>query len=1054
MSVHVRLLGGFEVVVDSDEAPAKWRLQKAKTLIKLLALAPGRRKHRDMLVDALWPDLDREAALNNFHQALHAARKMIGASRLVARDQVVILGPDGDVDVDVEAFVSAATTALRTTAVADLAAARELWTGRLLPEDEYEDWAADDRRRLDELHVELLLGLATALLDAGQPAEALDPLDELQTFAPLDERACRLRLAALAGRGRRRDAEAAYVRLRDLLEEELGVAPEPATTAAYRRLFGPTRPAMQAPNNLSASATNFVGRRRDLRELARGFERSRLTTLTGPGGSGKTRLAIEYARDRAASADQKDGVWFIELADVSQTEEVASAIATVLGLTLTESPWLPALARQLADRHLLLVLDNCEHLLDAVGALVSGLLAGTRELTILTTSREPLGLPGELIWRVASLELPEEAAAPDLAGFADVESVQLFVERARDVMPTFRLDESTAPAIGRICRRLDGMPLALELAAARVAHLSVAEIADRLGDAMSLLAGRRGVHIDRQQTLEATLAWSHGLLTDDERVAFRRLSVFAGGFDLDSAGALIAEGDAVSVLSRLVDKSLVVADTAAQSARYRLLEVVRQYAAARLAESGESADCAERHRRWFAEQAVARDPDLQGAVVGEPASWFDVEQDNLRAAFADALKHDPSSALQLAVSTWRFWLSRGQLAVAHDGLTAALDVATGDTELVARALFALGVLNGRRGRLDAAVLTGQRAVELQRGAGDADATARAWFDSAVFLFMNGDWAAEARARQQCRAAADGSSRWGANLAHLEGVAALGVGDIQTGRTALSAAATALHDVDDAAAPFFVPVMLSCTVDFRGEIPYVIGEDSLLVGRRVGAEQARGWVAISTAVADRLGGDTAAALDELDDATERFERLEDRYGLAYALAQRGHTLRWAGDAEAAIESFELAETLRRDLRDHRAVAMTVSGRAVAEAMLGRTSAREIVAAATEAMARAGDVPGEAMTRLNHVATEILLGDLEAATRAARHTVALADRTAPGTPAGWVHATLAALLERTRPGGVAVGETAGRAAAYFERFGDRRGLEWLQRVRKGPSATMPQ
>jgi tetratricopeptide (TPR) repeat protein len=653
---------------------------------------------------------------------------------------------------------------------------------------------------------------------------------------------------------------------------------------------------------------------------------------------------------------------------------------------------------------------------------------------------------------VASLELPAEEPPPDLAALADVESVQLFVERARDLLPSFRLDDATAPAVASICRRLDGLPLALELAAARVAHLSLTEIAERLGDAMSLLARGRGVRIDRQQTLEATLAWSHALMAETERIAFRRLAVFAGGFDLDAAAAVVADGDVVSVLSRLVDKSLVVSDTAAHPARFRLLEVIRQYAAARLAESGETADCARRHRVWFVAQAVARDPDLQGPVVGEPAGWFDVEHDNLRAAFADALEHDPPSAVQLAVSTWRFLLSRGQLAVAHDSLSSALRVATADRALVARALFALGVLEGRRGHLDAAVTAGKREVQLQQHAGDGDACACAWFDTAVFLFMHGDWPAALRARRRCRSYATGSPAWQANLAHLEGVAALYVGDTEGAGAALSAAATAAQQVDASAAPFFLPVMVSCTVDIRGEFPLVIGEDSLLVGRRVGAEQARGWVAIATAVANRMAGDIGGALDGLSDAVGRFARLEDRYGLAYAIAQRAHTLRWAGAPDAAMESFQLAESLRRDLRDRRAVAMAVSGRAVAEAMRGEVEARDTVAGATEAMARAGDVPGEVMTRLNHVAIEILLGDLDAATRVAEDLMPLAERTAPGTPAGWVHATVARL--RGRIGGdAATREAVQRATAYFERFGDRRGLEWLQSACKEGTATMP-
>ena len=371
----------------------------------------------------------------------------------------------------------------------------------------------------------------------GLPDQALALLEPLAVERPLDEDVHQSLLVALAAAGRRWDAAAAFERLRDGLAESYGVAPAPETTAVYRRLFvGGAPDPGTCPHNLPTLSTSFVGRHRELAELGRLLERTRLLTLTGPGGAGKTRLAVEIAHGQVASFRWADGVWLVELAGVTQGDGVPSAVGGALELPLEGNrPWIPALVDQLASRAILLILDNCEHVLDAVVPLATELLARCPDLVILATSREPLGHPGEIAWRVPSLELPGDDDAPDR--LARLESVQLFVERARHASPSFVLDAATASPVAEICRRLDGIPLALELAAVRVAHLSVAQLSARLGDALAVLSRRGRGHPDRQQTLAATLDWSHDLLLDDERVAFRRLAVFAGGFDLDAAAS-------------------------------------------------------------------------------------------------------------------------------------------------------------------------------------------------------------------------------------------------------------------------------------------------------------------------------------------------------------------------------------------------------------------------------------------------------------------------------------------------------------------------------------
>ena len=401
-------MGGFAVTVGDAKVDGPWRLRKAKSLVKLLALAPGHQLHRDVLIDRLWPDAGVDSGANNLHQALHAARRVLGSTRLALHDELVVLGPDGDVVVDADTFADAAMSACNHDSVEELTAALALWTGDLLPEDLYEDWAKAHRDRLTALHITVAVRLSAALVERGDAADAVVLLESLAAERPLDEEVHRACLVALVEAGRRTDAVAAYERLRDALEDELGIVPAPETREVYRRLFAGGVPASAGvSHNLPAFATSFVGRSRELRELAGVFDRTRLLTLIGPGGSGKTRLAYELAARRLDPALHPDGAWLVELAGITDRALVGvgarnRARAVAAGRATSGR----GIADQLVRRRMLLVLDNCEHLLDALVPLVSELLSRRRGLLLLATSREPLGIPGEVAWRVPSLELP------------------------------------------------------------------------------------------------------------------------------------------------------------------------------------------------------------------------------------------------------------------------------------------------------------------------------------------------------------------------------------------------------------------------------------------------------------------------------------------------------------------------------------------------------------------------------------------------------------------------------------------------------------------------
>jgi predicted ATPase len=1054
--VRITLLGGFTATVEGAVAPA-WRLRRAKTIVKLLALAPGRRIHRDVLVEQFWPDADPAVGANNFHQALHAARRAIGADVLVLQDEIVVLAGTDRVTIDVDEFDAAAAAASSTGDLGHLRAALAMWSGELLPEDLYEDWATAHRERLSAVRTRLAADLARALAADGRADQALTLLEPLINERPLDEGLHRSLLVTLVAAGRRVDAAAAFERLRDGLAESYGVSPAPETTAVHRRLFvgGAPDPGTRA-HNLPTLSTSFVGRHRELAELARLLQRTRLLTLTGPGGAGKTRLAVELAHGQLATARWPDGVRLVELAAVTNVDGVPSAVSGALELTLEGNrPWIPALVDQLASQTMLLVLDNCEHVLDAVVPLTTQLLARCPDLVVVATSREPLGHPGEIAWRVPSLELPDDDDSPDL--LARLESVQLFVERARHASPGFVLDAATAAPVAEICRRLDGMPLALELAAVRVVHLSVNQLADRLNDALALLSRGGRAHPDRQQTLAATLDWSHDLLLDDEHVAFRRLAVFAGGFDLEAAAMVTGIDDLVDVLSRLVDKSLVTADTAGETARYRLLEVIRQYAEARLRDAGERQACVERHRAWYAGEAARHDPDRGVAVVLEPPPWFDSEMDNLRAAFDNALDGDPCLALRIAVSTWRSQLSRGQLAEALTWLTAALARCPEVSTVRTRALFATGVLHLRRADIEPVAGVARAITEASRGLGAA-AVAIARDQEAILSLMAQDWAGarqRSTALTQTALAPTGSSpSFAACAGHLAAVIALGLGEVDDARSSLRDAAAALDHVPDELAPFFTTLTMSWIVDTRGAVPLPVAEDTMLLGRRVGGQQARGYVAVARALAERLAGRTDLALALLDDAVARFGAVGDSFGIGYALGQRGHTLRWSGDLTEALVTFDAAEQIHRSLRDLRSIAMTVAGRSYVAALSGEAAiARRHVAEAVSMMERTGDIAGFAHTLNLQGLIELQLGAVDAALPPLERTLLVADRgVTPVYAIGWEY-LLVAHLRHTIGDGDASARAAAEAGRRFDALGDRRGRDALQSACKAGVVTMP-
>jgi predicted ATPase/DNA-binding CsgD family transcriptional regulator len=480
-------------------------------------------------------------------------------------------------------------------------------------------------------------------------------------------------------------------------------------------------------SSLPTPLTTLVGRQAELAEIPRLLARTRLLTLTGAGGMGKTRVALEVAR--ALAANYSDGAELVELAAFDNPHLVPQAVATVLGVA--EQPGrvlVDVLADALRTRRLLLVLDNCEHVIGASAELAQHLLQACPELRILATSREPLGLAGETVWRVPPLAMAANEEDTNFEHIAQSEAVRLFADRAASVLPGFALTERTAPVVGRVCRRLDGIPLALELAAARVAVLSVEQLAERLDNALELLTAGSRTAPARQQTLLRTLDWSYALLTELEQRLFDRLAVFAGGWTLEAAEAVCAgEGiqhkQVLDLLAGLVHKSLVVVERSPDDGtRYRLLEPIRRYAQERLGRDATAETVRRRHAEFFLMLAERIEPALFGP---EQRTYFDRlerELDNVRSAldWNMAKAKRTELGLRLASALWWFWILRGHVREGCDRLTAMLarTEAGGSKRTRAKALFACGALLYLQADADVARNLVDESVALWRDLGD------------------------------------------------------------------------------------------------------------------------------------------------------------------------------------------------------------------------------------------------------------------------------------------------------------------------------------------------
>ena len=772
-AVRIGLFGGFRVWVGPRLVGEDgWRLRKARSLVKLLALSPEHRVHREQAMELFWPDLDPQSASNNLHQVLHAARRALepsvatgGASPsgyLLLREEQIVLCPDCAVWVDVEAFEEAAVGARHAMEPQAFGAAIDLYAGELLPEDRYEVWTEERRAHLREVYLSLLLELAALYEERGEYEAAIEALGRAVAEEPTREgaHADLMRLYALSGR--RREALSQYERLREVLSDDLGMEPGTEITRLQQEIWIGDFPveedfrsgavpvsATAGKHNLPLSRTSFVGREREVLEVKRHLAMTSLLTLTGAGGCGKTRLALEVARDLVGAFP--DGVWLVELAPLSEPALLAQAVAQAVGVreqpgrSLTQT-----LQNDLRVKKTLLIVDNCEHLVGAVVGLIDALLDHCPRLRVLATSRERLNAAGEVGWVVPSLTVPD--AVPKARWNSEpreleaYESVRLFVQRARQRDPSFELDVANGEAVSQVCRRLEGIPHAVELAAARTGVLSARQLANRLEDSLELLSRGERTGDPRHQSLRAALEWSHDLLGEEERVLFRRLSVFAGRWTLEVAeevcsGEGIQQVEILDLLSELVERSLVVSEASPEEGvvRFRLLEPTRQYGRERLQESGEADTVLRRHAAWYLAFAEEAEPALKGKQQESWSERLEREYGNLRAALSWALERGEAElGLRLAAALGGFWHMLSGYREGQRWLEAAL--ANGETVLTSvrvKALHWASQMAWERGDCERSMAFSEEGLALSRELGDTAYIAAALFDlGAAAAFQN------------------------------------------------------------------------------------------------------------------------------------------------------------------------------------------------------------------------------------------------------------------------------------------------------------------------------
>lgn len=961
MGVRICLTG--RVRVDADGAPSDGGLGRLGALaLAYLATERHRPASHDELAEVLWGDElpgSWQTSLRGIIsrlRAVFAAAGLAPIAVLTSSHGCYQLHLPDDAVVDVEAAMASVEEAeeqLRegrpevaieaATAAADVAAAQFAPGARGL-------WAEKRQTELRDLHVRALDVLAEACSVSGRYQAAVRAAEEAVTLEPLREPAYRRLMGVHAAAGNRGEALGAYERCRRVLAEELGVTPSASTESLYLSLIqdeappheaaaGSRRP--DAPRS-RLPATSFVGGEERVGQVKRLLDGSRLVTLTGPGGAGKSRLALEAATELAGS--YPGGVHLAELAALSDPDLLPQHLLSASGLPEEAGR---AAERTLAD-HLggqarLLVLDNCEHLVGACAELADLLLRCCPDLRVLATSREVLGVHGETRWPVPALSTPD-AATIALDGVVTTEAARLFLDRARSARPGFDVDEADALALAQLCRRLDGLPLALELAAGRAGVLSLAEMAARLDDRFGLLAAGPRQAPPRHRSLRAALDWSHESLSEKQRALFARLSVFWAGLTIDAAEwvgtgtGTVEAGDVLELLADLVDRSLITVEHRGGTTRYRMLETVRQYGRERLAEAPEQLeDALTLHLEWATHLAEAAGARLTGPEQGDWLRRLDDAHDDLQAGLRWALaatgppSPGPSMALRLAAALGRYWELRGQLGQGRQWLETALGQVTQAPPLLrARALTAAAILAQGQGDYDQARSLYQEALVICRAAGDRGAMATVLHGLGNVAALQGDLGEARGLYEETLAVARQLGDDGAVAASLTNIGAVAhnQGDLHTARYYFEQSLELVRRQGDQDRTALVVGNLGYLAFQEGDYPAArsLYEESLSARRDLGDAQGTVSALCNLGYLALVEGDHDEARRSLEESLALARETGDRYWTMLSLLRLARVFRAQRQPDQASALDREAMALVSGLGAKRAIAEWLEGMA--------------------------------------------------------------------------------------------------------------------------------
>jgi len=936
--MDVRLLGPLEVRTPAD-GPVRLGGPRQRTLFGLLALRAPHVVSTPHLIDGIWDEDPPASATRTLHAHVAYLRRALTGAGL---DRPILTRPPGYAlaataeQVDAHRFtelVRQGRAALQAGAADDaagtLADALRLWRGDVLADCPIGEWARAEVASLRETRLYATEDLLAARLALGEHAGVAAELEGLVGREPLRERLWELLMIALYRAGRQGDALGAYHRARAVLAEELGVAPGAALREAEAAILagaddplaagGPVRASLTAPPpagaSLPAPLTSLVGRRAEIDELRATLDRHRLVTLTGIGGCGKTRLAIAVAGEVAPA--YPDGVRFVDLSGIASVEKpavtvagVGAAVAAALGVR--ERPDLGSidlLEHHLRPHRLLLVLDNCEHLVEACAGLAGTLLRRCPGLRVLATSRAALGVPGEVAWPVPTLSVPTDGGAGGLAELCRHESVQLFLDRA--AVPAVRaLTDADAPALAAVCAGLDGLPLAVELAAARTSVLTLPEIADRIRDPDLL----------RHSALDAAMAWSYRLLEPEVRAAFRRLAVFNGGFTLDAAQALWGRSREVSLdlIADLVAKSLVVVERHRATARYRQLETIRHYAADRLAESPDELRQARHdhavHYRRVAED-IGRNP--HGPELDSLLDRMAAEEDNLLSAMAWYAAYGPAGdELRFATVLGRYFHLRGRYRDGRRWLEQALrreeGAAPAEPADRARALVTAANMALLECDYAAAARHGERALAAHSALGNARGVARSLSLLASVDRERGSYDRSlARSEQAVAAYRDADDEPGvADALQMAGFAAWLTGDLGPAGSLVTDALKRFQVLGDPEGIASARVHLAAVALYAGEPARArwLADDALATFSDLDFKEGIAWALNILGLVAHREGARAEALVALRASLDLHAAVGDRWRSASVLKALAGVL--AGDdPRTAAELLAAAATIR-------------------------------------------------------------------------------------------------------------------------------------------------